>query len=174
MPPKPFKAPRPSASAKTSSGSSSKGKAKAAASRKTSAARASGSSSFARATNVEDSEDDPFASIGNEKEEDDDAGEGGEEDVVVMDDEEEEEEERKERIPPELLTRLLHECFTNEKTRLSREANKAVGRYMETFVREALARAAFMRAEADAGGKGDGFLEVEDLEKLAPQLLLDF
>ena len=48
---------------------------------------------------------------------------------------------------------------------------------METFVRETLARAAFARVEADeaaGGGEMGGFLEVEDLEKLAPQLLLDF
>lgn len=48
---------------------------------------------------------------------------------------------------------------------------------METFVREAIARAAFERRQAAgaqaAGGVGD-FLEVEDLEKLAPQLVLDF
>ena len=51
----------------------------------------------------------------------------------------------------------------------------AVGKYMETFVREAMARAAFARIEAEElSGTGDGFLEVEDLEKLAPQLLLDF
>lgn len=63
---------------------------------------------------------------------------------------------------------------------------------METFVREAIARAAYERG---GEGRGDGFLEVcvsdgrwewgedeglmrfsqvEDLEKLAPQLVLDF
>jgi len=82
-------------------------------------------------------------------------------------------EEKREYIPQELLTKLMHECFKEKDTRLRKDANVAVGRYMETFVREALARAAFMRAEID-GGRGDGFLEVEDLEKLAPQLLLDF
>ena len=50
---------------------------------------------------------------------------------------------------------------------------------METFVREAIARAAFERQEpaqpkGTKGMVGDDFLEVEDLEKLAPQLLLDF
>lgn len=73
---------------------------------------------------------------------------------------------------------------------------------METFVREAIARAAFERAEIEkvgggggGGGWSGGFLEVsswrrgeivgcglmcslvmqvEDLEKLAPQLILDF
>lgn len=77
------------------------------------------------------------------------------------------------------MTRLLHENFKEEGTRLSKDASAAVGRYMETFVREALARAAFARIEVDersgrGAGAGDGFLEVEDLEKLAPQLLLDF
>jgi hypothetical protein len=85
------------------------------------------------------------------------------------------EEERKEGIPPDLLTRLLHENFKEEGTRLSRDASRAVGKYMETFVREALARAAFARVEIEEqSGAGDGFLEVEDLEKLAPQLLMDF
>lgn len=45
---------------------------------------------------------------------------------------------------------------------------------METFVREALARAAYERSNAEGGAAGRDFLEVEDLEKLAPQLLLDF
>ncbi|KAI9755483.1 MAG: hypothetical protein M4579_004274 [Chaenotheca gracillima] len=93
-------------------------------------------------------------------------------------------------IPPQLLTRLLHDFFEDDsgqatgkgKMKVSREANALVGKYMETFVREALARAAFEREkedeEAGGGGRGgrmrDRFLEVEDLEKLAPQLLLDF
>lgn len=83
-----------------------------------------------------------------------------------------------EGIPPDLLTRLLHENFKEGGTRLSKDASAAVGRYMETFVREALARAAFARVEIEqergGRGAGDGFLEVEDLEVLAPQLLLDF
>ena len=48
---------------------------------------------------------------------------------------------------------------------------------METFTREAIARAAFERQAGEKGTRGvvgDDFLEVEDLEKLAPQLLLDF
>lgn len=46
--------------------------------------------------------------------------------------------------------------------RIGKEANAAVGKYFETFVREAIARAAFERAETvgSAGGRGDGFLEV--------------
>ncbi|KFY52323.1 hypothetical protein V496_08512 [Pseudogymnoascus sp. VKM F-4515 (FW-2607)] len=76
-----------------------------------------------------------------------------------------------ETIPPALLTTLLTEFFADERTRISKGADKAVGKYMETFVREAIARAAFERG---GDGRGDGFLEVEDLEKLAPQLVLDF
>ncbi|KAG6032031.1 hypothetical protein E4U41_007341 [Claviceps citrina] len=68
-------------------------------------------------------------------------------------------------IPKDLLTRVLHEFFTKDATRISRDANAAVGKYMDIFVREAIARAAVE--------KSAGFLEVEDLEKIAPQLLLD-
>ncbi|KUL90291.1 hypothetical protein ZTR_02038 [Talaromyces verruculosus] len=82
-------------------------------------------------------------------------------------------------IPPKLLTTILHHHFQNKKTKITKDANEVVAKYMDIFVREALARAAFERADAaskDGGGRyaGDGFLEVEDLEKLAPQMLLDF
>ncbi|KAG4285329.1 hypothetical protein FPRO06_06589 [Fusarium proliferatum] len=73
-----------------------------------------------------------------------------------------EEEEPDKSIPPELLTRLLHEFFTKDATRISRDANAAAGKYFDVFVREAIARAAVE--------KDGGFLEVEDLEKVSPQL----
>ncbi|KAH8678130.1 CENP-S associating centromere protein X-domain-containing protein [Xylariales sp. PMI_506] len=82
------------------------------------------------------------------------------------DDQEDEEEEEKKTIPPELLTRLLHEFFEKDGTRISKGANEAVAKYMDIFVREAIARAV---VEKEAG-----FLEVSDLEKVAAQLLLDF
>jgi hypothetical protein len=164
MPPKPFKPPRPSNVAPKKS---TKPRARKSTSTSTPIAkpRASGSNSLSRpslpqATNS-DSESDPFATLHSDIEID--------VDEIV---EQEEEEERREKIPPELLTRLLHEFFKEDGTRISQDANVAVGRYMETFVREALARAAHMRAGMAEGG--DGFLEVEDLEKLGPQLLLDF
>ena len=48
-------------------------------------------------------------------------------------------------------------------------------RYIDIFVREALARAKHERARAAKNdGISDGFLQVEDLERLAPQLVLDF
>jgi cobalamin biosynthesis Mg chelatase CobN len=71
-------------------------------------------------------------------------------------------------IPPKLLTKLLHHHFQNEKTKITKDANAVVAKYVDIFVREALARAAYERAEGDAnadtgGGRksvGDGFLEV--------------
>ncbi|PMD45913.1 hypothetical protein L207DRAFT_551322 [Hyaloscypha variabilis F] len=82
-------------------------------------------------------------------------------------------EDRKERIGEELLAVVLSRFFNKEGggTRMSRDAVRAVGKYMDTFVREGVARAAFAEVER---GKGEGVLEVEDLERLAPQLLLDF
>ena len=82
-----------------------------------------------------------------EEEEGEEGGQGQE-----ADSDEEEEDDRK-RIPSELLTRVLHEFFPSEGTRVTRDANEAVGRYMDIFVREAIARAAAER-------KGGGFLEV--------------
>ncbi|KAJ5682947.1 hypothetical protein N7462_006112 [Penicillium macrosclerotiorum] len=82
------------------------------------------------------------------------------------------------KIPPKLLTRLLHYHFQNEKTKVAKDANDVVAKYVDVFVREAIARAAYERAETEevGGGRdvGDGFLEVEDLEKMAPQLTMDF
>ncbi|KPM44249.1 hypothetical protein AK830_g2242 [Neonectria ditissima] len=84
---------------------------------------------------------------------------------VHMVEDEDEEPEPEKTIPLDLLTRLLHEFFTKDATRMSRDANAATGKYFDVFVREAIARAA---AEKDGA-----FLEVEDLEKASPQLLLD-
>ncbi|RCI14259.1 hypothetical protein L249_6173 [Ophiocordyceps polyrhachis-furcata BCC 54312] len=77
----------------------------------------------------------------------------------------EEQTEPEKTIPRDLLTRVLHEFFVKGATRISRDANAAVGKYVDVFVREAIVRAAV--------DKKGGFLEVEDLEKIAPQLLLD-
>lgn len=63
-------------------------------------------------------------------------------------------------IPPKLLTRLLHHNFKGSDVRIDKEANELVGRYMETFIREAIARATFERSESDGGGLGGEFLEV--------------
>ncbi|KAK2002486.1 hypothetical protein LX36DRAFT_678227 [Colletotrichum falcatum] len=92
-----------------------------------------------------------------------------EEDAEEQDEDAEEQEDAdapEHTIPPELLTRLLHEFFEKDDTRLSKDANAAAGKYMDIFVREAIARCVHERP--------GGFLEVEDLEKIAPQLLMDF
>ncbi|KAF2261750.1 hypothetical protein CC78DRAFT_535353 [Lojkania enalia] len=78
-------------------------------------------------------------------------------------------------IPPRLLSRLLYEGFENSNTQIQKGAMDLVGHYMNIFVREAIARAEMERQDArKGGGISDGFLQVEDLEKLAPQLVLDF
>lgn len=55
-------------------------------------------------------------------------------------------------IPQNLLTRILHDLFEKDATRVSRDANAAVGKYVDVFVREAIARTAVE--------KRSGFLEV--------------
>ena len=63
-------------------------------------------------------------------------------------------------IPPKLLTRILHHHFQDNEVRIGKEANAVIGKYMDTFVREAIARATYERSEADGGGLGGEFLEV--------------
>lgn len=66
-------------------------------------------------------------------------------------------------IPQKLLTRLLYEGFEDKNMKIGKEAMTLVSKYMETFVREALARAVYEREEAEAEigkGTGDGFLQV--------------
>lgn len=64
-------------------------------------------------------------------------------------------------IPPDLLTKLLHEFFEHAETRMSRDANALVAKYMETFVKEAIARAAIERNESN--DSSDKFLEVRTI-----------
>ena len=66
-------------------------------------------------------------------------------------------------IPPALLSRLLHHHLQDNKIRIGKEANGVIGKYMETFVREAIARAAFERSEAGKAGIERTFLEVGGL-----------
>lgn len=67
-------------------------------------------------------------------------------------------------IPPALLSKLLHHHFTDGNMRIGKDAMGVVGKYMETFIREAIARAAFERGEklgeGGARGLGEDFLEV--------------
>ncbi|KAJ9664708.1 hypothetical protein H2198_000054 [Neophaeococcomyces mojaviensis] len=82
-------------------------------------------------------------------------------------------------IPEALVHKLLQHHFEKPATKLSADARTVVGRYLEVFVREAIMRSAFEREQREggvdgAGGGGGGFLEVEDLERSAVQLCLDF
>ncbi|KAI9842698.1 MAG: hypothetical protein M1837_006983 [Sclerophora amabilis] len=69
-------------------------------------------------------------------------------------------------IPLPLLSRLLHEFFDGEGSKVSKDANEVVGKYLETFVREALARASMERGQDAAGGSGN-ILEVSLLMRAA-------
>ncbi|KAK3396740.1 CENP-S associating centromere protein X-domain-containing protein, partial [Sordaria brevicollis] len=94
---------------------------------------------------------------------------------------EEEEDEDRPTVPSDLLTHLLYEFFESDKTKITKDANEAVAKYVDIFVREAIARSVVERQGGNnggtitggGGGVGGGFLEVEDLEKVVPQLLLD-
>jgi centromere protein X len=67
--------------------------------------------------------------------------------------EEEDDGEQTAKIPEDLLTRILHEFFAREDTRISKAANRALGKYFEVFVGEAIARTGEERPEGS-------FLEV--------------
>ncbi|KAM0330731.1 hypothetical protein ACHAQA_003683 [Verticillium albo-atrum] len=112
--------------------------------------------------------DDPFASSNDE-------ATGRTQAEIVDSDEEpargeaadgEQEEEPEKTIPPGLVANLLKELFTREETRMTEGASRAAARYVDVFVREAIARCVHERE--------GGFLEVEDLEKISAQLLMDF
>lgn len=80
-------------------------------------------------------------------------------------------------IPEALVHKMLSHHFTKgEGVKMSRDARDLVTKYIEVFVREAIMRSAYERQEKeeDGGGGGGGFLEVEDLERAAVQLCLDF
>lgn len=86
-------------------------------------------------------------------------------------------------IPLALIHHIMQSQFTTpDKTSLSTDARSLLGKYVDAFVREGIHRCALGRAERDtAGGVGvgaevgdSGWLEVEDLERVAVQLCLDF
>ncbi|TKA66610.1 hypothetical protein B0A55_08156 [Friedmanniomyces simplex] len=82
------------------------------------------------------------------------------------------------QIPQALLLRLLHEHFANKETQIDKHAIQVVQKYVEVFVREAIARTAMGKREAAEKGEAEaadaGWLELEDLEKVAPGMMLDF
>jgi histone H3/H4 len=84
-------------------------------------------------------------------------------------------------LPSALITRLLHESFEDKSIKIGKDANALTARYLDLFVREAVARATEVAKERkemrQAGGQNvdDGlWLDVHDLEEVAPGLVLDF
>ena len=76
-------------------------------------------------------------------------------------------------IPQKLLVRLLHEGFDNESTKIGKDAMAVVGKYVELFVREAIARAAVEREGQGGSGLNDGFLEVGSELRLMQSLSME-
>ena len=78
-------------------------------------------------------------------------------------------------ISPPLLHRTMQEHWEDKrKTKISTDARKLMQVYVDTFVREAIVRSAYERKEREGRDEQDSFLEVSDLERIAPQLVLDF
>ena len=85
-------------------------------------------------------------------------------------------------IPLPLVHKLMSYHFQDkDKTRLTTDAREVLGKYLETFVKEAIMRSIYEAqkkggdVDGDAGDQeDDGWLEVEHLERMAPQLVLDF
>lgn len=81
-------------------------------------------------------------------------------------------------IPQPLLVRLLHEHFQDKTTKIDKHAVQVVQKYMEIFVREAIARTALAKAEKTERGETPaedrGWLELADLQGVAAGMLLDF
>lgn len=81
-------------------------------------------------------------------------------------------------IPRPLLLRLMHEHFANKATKIDKHAIAVLEKYLEVFVREAIARAALAKKEdVSTGAASQGeerWLEKADLEKIVAGLMLDF
>ena len=72
-------------------------------------------------------------------------------------------------IKEETIKKLLQSYFKEEKTRLSPEALKVFTKFVEVFTREGIGRSMIQAQNVDVNT-----VEVEHLEKILPQLLLDF
>jgi hypothetical protein len=80
-----------------------------------------------------------------------------------------------------LIHRVMQSHFTGpEKTSISSDARALVGKYVEIFVKEGIRRCVDEKKEreanggATAAGVDNGWLELEDLERVATQLCMDF
>lgn len=74
------------------------------------------------------------------------------------------------QINPKLLTGIFHHFFKNEKTRISKDADALMAKYMDLFVREAIARGKLERdlvnESKGRSGPADNFIEVRVSDSL--------
>jgi len=82
-------------------------------------------------------------------------------------------------IPQPLLVRLLHEHFADKKTKIDKHAIEVLQKYFEVFIRETIARVQLQKQEAaeqaaDPSEVDASWLELDDLDKVAAGMLLDF
>ncbi|KIW54887.1 hypothetical protein PV05_07218 [Exophiala xenobiotica] len=79
-----------------------------------------------------------------------------------------------------LIHRIMHTQFNDpEKTKIKPDAKVLVGKYIEIFVKEGIRRCVDEKKEHEKSGGGgahvdSGWLELEDLERVATQLCMDF
>ena len=69
----------------------------------------------------------------------------------------------------ELVNKILHSSFKDTKTKVSPDGLKMMSEFLRLFVEEAIAR-----SEIQAETEGIDKILIEHLEKVLPQLLLDF
>ncbi|XP_048220970.1 centromere protein X isoform X1 [Perognathus longimembris pacificus] len=72
-------------------------------------------------------------------------------------------------FPKELVSRLLHLHFKDSKTKVSGDALQLLAELLKIFVMEAAVRGIRQAQAEDAA-----LVDVDQLEKVLPQLLLDF
>jgi hypothetical protein len=79
------------------------------------------------------------------------------------------------KIPLGLMHRIAAESWVApETTKLGREAREVWGVYVDTFVREAVARCALAVKEGEGAEVDKEWIDVADLERVGAQLVLDF
>ena len=79
------------------------------------------------------------------------------------------EEETEIKFKTELLSKIMLMSFKDKKTKISQEGLQLLAEFLKLFVAEATAR-----SETQAQSEGVTAVEVDHLEKILPQLLLDF
>jgi hypothetical protein len=78
--------------------------------------------------------------------------------------------------PTKLISQVMQLAFENPNTRINADALAVVAEYLRLYTREAIWRSGQEKQKTDtvASSLASGSLEVEDLEKIAGPLTLDF